>query len=122
MTIPEKLANRDLDASILAALDEPPDRASVLIVGGGVIGSSIAYHLTRLDLSDVVVLERGRLTSGTSWHAAGLVSQVRGITHALTELSRVNASLYERLPAETGVETGLRRNGAVTVARTEGHP
>jgi glycine/D-amino acid oxidase-like deaminating enzyme len=80
----------------------------VLIVGGGVIGSSIAYHLTRLGLSDVVVLERGRLTSGTSWHAAGLVSQVRG-THALTELSRVNASLYERLPAETGVETGLRR-------------
>jgi glycine/D-amino acid oxidase-like deaminating enzyme len=69
MTIPEKLANRDLDASILAALDEPPDRARVLIVGGGVIGSSIAYHLTRLDLSDVVVLERGRLTSGTSWHA-----------------------------------------------------
>jgi 4-methylaminobutanoate oxidase (formaldehyde-forming) len=119
MTIPERLANRDLDASILAPLDEPPERARVLIVGGGVIGSSIAYHLTRLGLSDVVVLERGRLTSGTSWHAAGLVSQVRG-THALTELTRENASLYERLPDETGVETGLRRNGAVTVAQTEG--
>src|ERR671918_2695092 len=81
VTIPEKLANRDLDASILAALDEPPERARVLIVGGGVIGSSIAYHLTRLGLTDVLVLERGRLTSGTTWHAAGLVSQVRG-THA----------------------------------------
>src|SRR6185436_16152701 len=73
--------------------------------------------LTRLGVRDVVVLERVRLTAGTSWHAAGLVSQVRG-THALTELSRINASLYESLPAETGVETGLRRVGSLTVART----
>jgi 4-methylaminobutanoate oxidase (formaldehyde-forming) len=72
-----------------------------------------------LGLTDVVVLERGRLTNGTTWHAAGLVSQVRG-THALTELSRVNAGLYGSLPGETGVETGFRRNGAVTVARTPG--
>src|SRR5262249_42581369 len=77
------------------------------------------YHLTRLGVTDVVVLERTRLTGGTTWHAAGLVAQVRG-THALTELSRVNAGLYESLPAETGVETGLRRVGALTVARTHG--
>jgi 4-methylaminobutanoate oxidase (formaldehyde-forming) len=117
MTIPEQLANRDLDTSVLAA-SELPGRARVVIVGGGIIGSSIAYHLTREGESDVVLLERGQLTNGTTWHAAGLVSQVRG-SHALTALTRINAETYERLPAETGIETGLRRNGAVTLARTE---
>ena len=119
MTAPERLANRELDSSILAPLSEPPARARVVVVGGGVAGSSVAFHLTKLGVTDVVVLERTRLTSGTTWHAAGLVAQVRG-THALTELSRVNAPLYESLPAETGVETGLRRVGALTVARTRG--
>ncbi|HEX6844042.1 MAG TPA: FAD-dependent oxidoreductase [Actinomycetota bacterium] len=119
MTIPEHLANRDLDTSILAPLGEPPARAQVVIVGGGIVGSSIAYHLTKLGLNDVVVLERTRLTGGTTWHAAGLVSQVRG-THALSELTRGNADLYESLPAETGVETGFRRIGSLTVARTPG--
>ena len=118
MTIPEHLANRDLDVSAVVAVSDLPERAQVVIVGGGIIGSSIAYHLTREGESDVVLLERGRLTNGTTWHAAGLVSQVRG-THALTALSRINAETYERLPSETGVETGLRRHGAVTVARTE---
>jgi heterotetrameric sarcosine oxidase gamma subunit len=117
VTIPERLANNELDSSILEPLSEPPLRAQVVIVGGGIIGSSIAYHLTKLGVTDVVVLERVRLTAGTTWHAAGLVAQVRG-THALTELSRINASLYESLPAETGVETGLRRVGSLTVART----
>jgi 4-methylaminobutanoate oxidase (formaldehyde-forming) len=119
MAIPENLANRNLDDSILRPTSEPPPRAQVVVVGGGIIGSSIAYHLTRLGIIDVVVLERTRLTGGTTWHAAGLVSQVRG-THALTELSRINADLYEALPAETGVETGFRRVGAMTVARTPG--
>jgi 4-methylaminobutanoate oxidase (formaldehyde-forming) len=119
MAIPEHLANRDLDASILHPTTEPPPSAQVVIVGGGIIGSSIAYHLTKLGVDDVVVLERTSLTSGTTWHAAGLVSQVRG-THALTELSRINADLYEALPEETGVETGFRRVGALTVARTPG--
>jgi 4-methylaminobutanoate oxidase (formaldehyde-forming) len=118
MTIPEHLANRDLDASAVVAASDLPERARVVIVGGGIIGSSIAYHLTREGESDVALLERGRLTNGTTWHAAGLVSQVRG-TPALTALTRINAETYERLGAETGVETGLRRNGAVTVARTE---
>ena len=119
MTIAEHLANRDIDPSAIVPASELPDRASVVIVGGGIIGSSIAYHLTREGETDVVLLERGRLTNGTTWHAAGLVSQVRG-THALTALSRINAETYERLPAETGVETGMRRVGALTVARTEG--
>jgi glycine cleavage system aminomethyltransferase T/glycine/D-amino acid oxidase-like deaminating enzyme len=119
MTIPEHLANRDLDPSAVVPASGLPDRARVVIVGGGIIGSSIAYHLTRERETDVVLLERGRLTNGTTWHAAGLVSQVRG-THALTALSRINAETYERLPAETGVETGMRRVGALTVARTEG--
>src|SRR6476659_3604452 len=119
MTAPESLANRQLDSSILEPLSEPPDRATMVVIGAGVAGSSVAYHLTKLGITDVVVLERMRLTGGTTWHAAGLVAQVRG-THALTELSRLNASLYEALPAETGVETGLRRVGALTVARTRG--
>jgi heterotetrameric sarcosine oxidase gamma subunit len=119
MAIPEQLANRDLATEVLQPLAEPPARARVVIVGGGIVGSSIAYHLTALGITDVVVLERNRLTSGTSWHAAGLVAQVRG-THALTALSGINADLYERLPSLTGVETGFRRVGALTVARTEG--
>src|SRR5262245_11136736 len=119
MAIPEHLANRDLDDSILRPTAEPPPNAQVVVVGGGIIGSSVAYHLTKLGVDDVVVLERTRLTAGTTWHAAGLVSQVRG-THALTELSRINAGLYASLPEETGVETGFRRVGALTVARTPG--
>ena len=119
MSVPERLANRDLGTDMLESLAEPPTRARVAIVGGGIVGSSIAYHLTDLGITDVVVLERNRLTSGTSWHAAGLVAQVRG-THALTALSKINADLYERLPSLTGVETGFRRVGALTVARTEG--
>ncbi len=118
--IPEHLANKDLDAAaILNPATELPSRARVVIVGGGIIGSSIAYHLTRAGETDVVLLERGRLTNGTTWHAAGLVSQVRG-NHALTALTRDNATVYGRLPAETGVETGMRRHGAMTVARTAG--
>jgi heterotetrameric sarcosine oxidase gamma subunit len=114
----ERLANRDISTDVLEPLEAPPERARVVIVGGGIIGSSIAYHLTKLGVSDVVVLERGRLTNGTTWHAAGLVSQVRG-SHALTALTAMNAATYERLPAETGIETGLRRCGALTVARTD---
>ncbi|HET6713508.1 MAG TPA: FAD-dependent oxidoreductase [Actinomycetota bacterium] len=119
MPIPEHLANRDIDPSAVVEASGLPDGARVVIVGGGIIGSSIAYHLTRDGETDVVLLERGRLSNGTTWHAAGLVSQVRG-THALTALSRINAETYERLPTETGIETGLRRVGALTVARTEG--
>jgi 4-methylaminobutanoate oxidase (formaldehyde-forming) len=118
MPATERLANRDLDSSVLEPLTDPPARAHVVVVGGGIVGASIAYHLTQLGLADVVVLERHRLTSGTSWHAAGLVAQARS-THALTELSRTNVELYATLPETTGVETGFRRVGALTVARTD---
>jgi 4-methylaminobutanoate oxidase (formaldehyde-forming) len=117
MTIPEHLANRDLDPSILQPRAEPPSRGQVVVIGGGIIGSSIAYHLTRLGVRDVVVLERTRLTGGTTWHAAGLVSQVRG-THALTALARLNVPTYARLGEETGVDTGFRQGGSLAVART----
>ena len=83
-----------------------PSETKVVIVGGGVIGCSIAYHLTKIGWDDVVLLERKQLTSGTTWHAAGLVSQVRG-THALTQLARLNVPAYARLGEETGVPTGF---------------
>ena len=87
MTIPEHLANAALVGRHPGAPAPTRRRApEVVIVGGGIIGSSIAYHLAKLGLTDVVVLERGTLTNGTTWHAAGLVSQVRG-NHALTALS-----------------------------------
>ena len=96
----------------------PPTWAEVVIVGGGVVGSSIAYHLTKLGVTDVVLLERGKLTSGTTWHAAGLVMQLRS-SHSLTELSRYNVQLYGRLEAETGQATGIKQNGTLSVARTK---
>ncbi|MEX0983750.1 MAG: FAD-dependent oxidoreductase, partial [Actinomycetota bacterium] len=117
MTIPEHLANRDLDPSILDPGSDPPARARVVVIGGGIIGSSIAYHLTSLGVTDVIVLERTRLTGGTTWHAAGLVSQVRG-THALTQLARLNVPTYARLGEETGVPTGFRQAGSLAIART----
>ena len=95
-----------------------PDRARVVIIGGGIIGASVAYHLTRLGWTDVVVLEQGRLSSGTTWHAAGLVGQLRS-TEAGTRLVQYSAGLYERLEEETGLATGFKRCGAVTVARTQ---
>ena len=95
-----------------------PTQAEVVIVGGGIIGCSMAYHLTRLGRRDVVLLERGHLTGGTSWHAAGLVNQLRA-TSTLTELARYAVGLYESLEAETGQATGFRRKGSLPVARTE---
>lgn len=97
--------------------DTLPSQAEIVIIGGGAIGCSIAYHLTKLGHKDVVLLERGTLTCGTSWHAAGLVMQLRA-THTMTELCRYSADLYEKLEAETGQATGFRRSGSLPVART----
>ena len=94
-----------------------PAQARVVIVGGGTIGCSIAYHLTKLGWHDVVLLERGALTCGTSWHAAGLVMQLR-TTPTMTELCRYTAKLLEELKRETGQDTGFRRNGSLPIART----
>jgi 4-methylaminobutanoate oxidase (formaldehyde-forming) len=96
---------------------ELPTRARVVVVGGGIIGTSVAYHLTRLGWSDVVVLEQGHLSGGTTWHAAGLVGQLRA-TEGGTRLVQYSASLYESLEAEVGLSTGWKRVGGVTVART----
>jgi 4-methylaminobutanoate oxidase (formaldehyde-forming) len=94
-----------------------PTHARTVIVGGGIIGASIAYHLTKLGWTDVVLLERGQLTSGTTWHAAGLVNQLR-TTHTMTDLCRYGATLFSSLKDETGQETGFRRTGSLPVART----
>ena len=95
-----------------------PAHAQTVIVGGGVAGASVAYHLARLGRSDVVLLERHQLTSGTTWHAAGLIMQLRS-THALTELARYNVELYAGLEAETGQATGFKQNGTLGVCRTK---
>lgn len=94
-----------------------PSQARVVVIGGGIIGCSIAYHLTKLGWRDVVVLERGTLTCGTTWHAAGLVMQLRA-NYTMTQLSRYGTDLYERLEAETGQATGFKRNGSILLART----
>lgn len=96
----------------------PPEHARVVIVGGGVIGCSVAYHLTQLGWTDVVLLERKQLTSGTTWHAAGLIAQLRA-TKNMTKLAKYSQELYGTLEAETGVATGFRRNGSITVALTD---
>ena len=94
-----------------------PDRARVVVIGGGVIGTSTAYHLARLGWTDVLLLEQGQLSCGTTWHAAGLLGQLRA-TESGTRLVQYSARLYGELEAETGLATGLKRCGGVTVART----
>jgi glycine cleavage system aminomethyltransferase T/glycine/D-amino acid oxidase-like deaminating enzyme len=95
-----------------------PTQARVVIVGGGIVGCSVAYHLTKLGWTDVVLLEQGRLSGGTTWHAAGLVGQLR--THRnLTALAQYSTDLYDTLEAETGLATGWKRCGSVSVARCE---
>ncbi|MEX2224199.1 MAG: FAD-dependent oxidoreductase [Candidatus Rokuibacteriota bacterium] len=94
-----------------------PDQARVVIVGGGIVGASVAYHLTQLGWRDVVLLEQGSLSGGTTWHAAGLVGQLRSSSN-LTRLIRYSADLYGRLEALTGQATGWKRCGSVSVART----
>lgn len=96
-----------------------PSRARAVIVGGGVIGCSIAYHLGKLGWSDVVLLERKQLTSGTTWHAAGLIGQLRQSIN-MTQLARYTAGLYRGLEAETGQATGYRQCGSISLATTAG--
>ena len=95
-----------------------PTRARVVIVGGGIMGCSTAYHLAKLGWTDVVLLEQGRLSGGTTWHAAGLVGQLRSYQN-LTRLIRYSTELYAKLEAETGLATGWKQCGSLSVARTE---
>ena len=93
-----------------------PDRARVVVIGGGIIGTSVAYHLAHLGVSDVVLLERDRLTSGTTWHAAGLMATFGSTSQTSTELRMYTRDLYARLEAETGLATGLRQVGLIELA------
>ena len=95
-----------------------PSHARVVIIGGGVIGCSVAYHLAKLGWKDVVLLERKQLTSGTTWHAAGLIAQLRASSN-MTKLAKYTQELYGELEAETGVSTGFKRVGSITVALTD---
>ncbi len=91
--------------------------ADVIIVGGGVIGASVAYHLTKIGITNVVLCERRQLTCGTTWHAAGLVTQLRA-TRQMTELAKYTGELFGRLEHETGQATGFQRRGSLRVANT----
>jgi glycine/D-amino acid oxidase-like deaminating enzyme len=92
-----------------------PSKAKFLIVGGGIIGCSIAYHLAKLGVRDVVLLERKRITSGTTWHAAGLVGSMRA-TYSQTQMSVYAHHLFRAIEDETGQATGFRQTGGFTLA------
>jgi 4-methylaminobutanoate oxidase (formaldehyde-forming) len=94
---------------------ELPSQARCVVIGGGIIGCSVAYHLAKLGWRDVVLLERKRLTSGTTWHAAGLIGQLRG-SSTLTGIAKYSAELLPILEAETGLSTGFRQNGSLSLA------
>ena len=95
-----------------------PTHSQVVIIGGGIVGCSVAYHLTKLGWKDIVLLERRQLTSGTTWAAAGLIAQLRA-SREMTNLAKYGAELYARLEKETGQATGYKTTGALGVAQTE---
>jgi glycine cleavage system aminomethyltransferase T/glycine/D-amino acid oxidase-like deaminating enzyme len=94
-----------------------PAKARAVVIGGGISGCSVAYHLAKAGWTDVVLLERRKLTSGTTWHAAGLIGQLRGSAN-MTRLAKYSADLYRGLEAETGVATGMKQVGSISVALT----
>ena len=96
-----------------------PDSCKVIVIGGGVIGCSCAYHIAKFGWKDVVLLERDQLTSGTTWHAAGLVSQI-GPSAAITKIRKYSLDLYKELEKKVNHSAGLRLNGALSVAQNEG--
>jgi heterotetrameric sarcosine oxidase gamma subunit len=95
-----------------------PSHARAVIIGGGVVGCSVAYHLARLGWRDIVLVERRQFACGTTWHAAGLIGQLRA-TQNLTRLAQYTQKLYAGLEAETGIATGLKQNGSLSVALTD---
>jgi len=95
-----------------------PSSAKVVVIGGGVAGTSCAYHLAKFGWKDVILLERDQLTSGTTWHAAGLIGQL-GATSTITKLRKYSLDLYKELEKTTGLSTGLKQNGAITVATSK---
>ncbi|MDC0428899.1 FAD-dependent oxidoreductase [Candidatus Pelagibacter sp.] len=95
-----------------------PNNTKVVVIGGGVAGCSVAYHLAKFGWKDTVLLERDQLTSGTTWHAAGLVGQL-GATATITKLRKYSLNLYKELEKKTELSTGLKQNGAITVASSK---
>ena len=95
-----------------------PASTKVVVIGGGVAGCSTAYHLAKFGWKDTILLERDQLTSGTTWHAAGLVGQL-GATATITKLRKYSLNLYKELEKKTGLSTGLKQNGAITIATTK---
>ncbi len=108
------------EPKIASPRDDVPQRARIVVVGGGVIGASVAYHLAHLGWTDVVLLERDRLTSGTTWHAAGLMVTFGSTSETSTEMRKYTRDLYARLEAETGLATGLKQVGFIEAAADEG--
>ena len=98
-------------------INNMPKSCKVIVIGGGVAGCSTAYHLAKFGWKDTVLLERDVLTSGTTWHAAGLIGQL-GSSATITRLRNYSLDLYKRLEEETGLSTGLKQNGSLTVATT----
>ena len=98
--------------------DAFPSHARVVIIGGGVIGTNIAYHLAHLGVRDVVLLEAHRLTAGTTWHAAGLVTSAGMVDETAMFMARYTRNLYEGLEKETGIATGFRTIGHISIATT----
>ena len=96
---------------------ELPNSAKVVVIGGGVTGCSTAYHLAKFGWKDTILLERDQLTSGTTWHAAGLIGQI-GASATITKLRNYSLNLYKDLEKETGLATGLKQNGSLTIATT----
>ena len=99
-------------------MKELPKSCKVIVIGGGVTGASCAYHIAKFGWKDVILLERDQLTSGTTWHAAGLVSQL-GPTAAVTKIRKYTLDLYKKLEKEVDHSAGLRLNGALSIAQTE---
>src|SRR5210317_622227 len=95
-----------------------PKNCKVVVIGGGVAGCSVAYHLAKFGWKDIILLERDQLTSGTTWHAAGLVGQL-GATATITKLRKYSLNLYKELEKKTELSTGLKQNGAITVASSK---
>ena len=96
-----------------------PNSTKVVVIGGGVVGCSVAYHLAKFGWKDTILLERDQLTSGTTWHAAGLVSQL-GPTAAITKIRKYTLDLYKKLEKEVDHSAGLRLNGALSIAQNKG--
>ena len=95
-----------------------PKSSKVVVIGGGIAGCSVIYHLAKLGWKDTILLERDQLTSGTTWHAAGLVGQL-GASSTITKLRKYSLNLYKELEKKTGLSTGLKQNGAITVATSK---